>query len=506
MTKKPRADSRSRPRLRRRSVLARPPRSPARTRSSRQRDVAIDPDDIGGVVTGPKGPEAGVWVIAETRDLPVRYIKSVVTDDRGRFVVPDLPAANYRCGRAATGWSTAPRPRPSRASAWRSRPCCAPDDAAAARYYPAIYWYSMLKIPAADQFGGKSSIPARLTQTAVDRGDEEHRLHRLPSARTGVHAHDPAGARHVRHRRRRLEAARAVGPVGRDDVRAAERPRRAVVRQLRRLDRPHRQGRAAVRQAAAAAGRRAQHRRHAARLDERQALPARPHRQRSPQSDGQRLRPALRVARVQLRRHADPRSGEEHRRRRSRRRCAIRRCRSTSAPATPRRSTPLQPSPYWGSERIWETRVNNHNSMFGRDGRLWLAASVRGADNPAFCKAGLGSSVGEGVPDGARRPPPRGARSRRRRSTRSSTPASRTHHPQFGYDANDTLWTSGGGPVVGWLNTKMFDQTGDAAKSQGWTALVLDTNGNGKRDAYVEPDQPVDPAKDKRVELAASTP
>src|SRR5215204_7805208 len=58
-------------------------------------DVAIDNDDIGGVVMGAKGPEAGVWVIAETRALPVRYIKSVVTDDRGRFVVPDLPKANY---------------------------------------------------------------------------------------------------------------------------------------------------------------------------------------------------------------------------------------------------------------------------------------------------------------------------------------------------------------------------------------------------------------------------
>ena len=58
-------------------------------------DVAIDNDDIGGVVNGPKGPEAGVWVIAETRDLPVRYIKTVVTDDRGRFVVPDLPSASY---------------------------------------------------------------------------------------------------------------------------------------------------------------------------------------------------------------------------------------------------------------------------------------------------------------------------------------------------------------------------------------------------------------------------
>ena len=93
-------------------------------------DVAIDNDDIGGVVTGPKGPEAGVWVIAETRDLPVRYIKSVVTDDRGRFVVPDLPAgelpgvgARLRTGGQRQGdgqaWPAARRsPRTSR----RTRP------------------------------------------------------------------------------------------------------------------------------------------------------------------------------------------------------------------------------------------------------------------------------------------------------------------------------------------------------------------------------------------------
>ena len=68
----------------------------------------------------------------------------------------------------------------------------------------------------------------------------------------------------------------------------------------------------------------------------------------------------------------------------------------------------------------------------------------------------------------------------------------------FAEDANKTLWTSGGGQVVGWLNTKMFDETHDEAKSQGWTALILDTNGNGKRDAYVEPNQPIDPTKDKR--------
>src|SRR3954462_2703187 len=64
---------------------------------------AIDADDIGGVVSGPNGPEAGVWVIAETRDLPVRYIKIVVTDDRGRHGTPDLPRARYAVGARGSG-------------------------------------------------------------------------------------------------------------------------------------------------------------------------------------------------------------------------------------------------------------------------------------------------------------------------------------------------------------------------------------------------------------------
>ena len=150
---------------------------------------------------------------------------------------------------------------------------------------------------------------------------------------------------------------------------------------------------------------------------------------------------------------------------------------------------PTMPSPYWGNERIWETRVNNHNSMFGKDGRLWLAASVRGADNPAWCKAGSTHPSAKAFP-----------MDRAVRHLAVLDPKTMkydfvetcysTHHPQFGYDANDTLWTSGGGPVVGWLDTKKFDATGDAAASQGWTALILDINGNGKRDEYVEPDQP----------------
>ena len=51
----------------------------------------LDSDDIGGVVTSASGPEAGVWVIAETDEFDTRYAKIVVTDDEGRYVVPDLP-------------------------------------------------------------------------------------------------------------------------------------------------------------------------------------------------------------------------------------------------------------------------------------------------------------------------------------------------------------------------------------------------------------------------------
>src|SRR5262245_45365785 len=69
---------------------------PSRFPAAQQADaVAIDADDIGGVVASAKGPEAGVWVIAETKDQPTGLRKIVVTDDRGRYVVPDLPKGSY---------------------------------------------------------------------------------------------------------------------------------------------------------------------------------------------------------------------------------------------------------------------------------------------------------------------------------------------------------------------------------------------------------------------------
>ncbi len=161
--------------------------------------------------------------------------------------------------------------------------------------------------------------------------------------------------------------------------------------------------------------------------------------------------------------------------------------------------TAMAPSAYWGDEQIWDTRVNNHNSMVDAKGRVWLAASTRGRENPAHCLAGSDHPsakvfpIKESLRQAAVWDPKAGKYS-------PLNTCFGTHHPQFGFDANDTVWFSGGGDVLGWINTKMYDQTGDIVKSQGWTPFILDTNGNGKRDAYVEPDQPVDPTKDKRVD------
>ena len=84
---------------------------------AQQAAVEIDKDDIGGVVTGPNGPEAGVWVVAETTELPTKYAKIVVTDDQGRYVVPDLPNANYQVWVRGYGLVDSPKVRAGRASA-----------------------------------------------------------------------------------------------------------------------------------------------------------------------------------------------------------------------------------------------------------------------------------------------------------------------------------------------------------------------------------------------------
>ena len=116
--------------------------------------VKVGNDDIGGVVTGPRGPEAGVWVIAETKELPTRLIKIVVTDDRGRYLVPGLPKSSYDVWVRGYGLIDSPKVKALPGKALNLRAVTAPSPSAAAEYYPAQYWFSLLQVPPKSDFPG----------------------------------------------------------------------------------------------------------------------------------------------------------------------------------------------------------------------------------------------------------------------------------------------------------------------------------------------------------------
>ena len=103
--------------------------------------ISIGRDDIGGVVTSTKGPEAGVWVIAETADLPTKLVKIVVTDDNGRYVLPQLPKANYKVWVRGYGLVDSPPAQAVPGKAVNLTAALAPNARAAAEYYPALYWF-----------------------------------------------------------------------------------------------------------------------------------------------------------------------------------------------------------------------------------------------------------------------------------------------------------------------------------------------------------------------------
>src|SRR6185312_4065191 len=130
-----------------------------------QQTLTVGTTDIGGTVVSTAGPEAGVWVIAETADLPTKFARIVMTDDYGHYLVPDLPSANYTVWVRGYGLVDSAKLTAKPGQVLNHTAVPAPDEAAAAHYYPAIYWYAMMKIPSASEFGGKSDIPAKLTQT-----------------------------------------------------------------------------------------------------------------------------------------------------------------------------------------------------------------------------------------------------------------------------------------------------------------------------------------------------
>jgi hypothetical protein len=456
--------------------------------------VRVDADDLGGVVTSAKGPEAGVWVIAETTDLPTKFVKIVVTDDRGRYVMPDLPKATYNVWVRGYGLVDSPKVQAGPGKIVNLTAVVAPSPRAAAEYYPAGYWFSLIRVPEKSEFPGNAPGGNGISPNIKSQAEWIGRLksggctacHQLGTKATReipkelgtFHNTAAAWDRRIQSGQAGAQMAGGLNAMGKeralamfadwtDRVTGGEVPpapprpqgveRNVVITQWDWAD---------------------------------------PKAYLHDQVSTDRRNPTLNANGLiygSLELSADylPVLDPVHH--------TISQVKLTVRdPNTPPTSATMpQPSPYWGEEPIWTSKNNVHNPMLDEKGRVWITSAVRPAANPDFCKAGSSHPSAKLYPVNNASRHLAVYDPKTKQLTHIST-CFATHHLMFAEDANRTLWTSGGGQVVGWLNTKMFDETHDEAKSQGWTALIMDTNGNGKRDAYVEPNQPLDPTKDKR--------
>jgi hypothetical protein len=461
--------------------------------------VRIGDNDLGGTVTGANGPEAGVWVIAETTELPTKFAKIVVTDDRGRFVMPDLPKANYNVWVRGYGLIDSPKVQtvPGKIVSLTATP--APNAAAAAQYYPAVYWYSMLKIPDQSQFSGPQrdeNMPENLTNQAqwvnIVKTTNCIACHAIGTIGTRTipkelgHFNSSAEAWE-----RRIQSGQAmtgmVNAINRLDSKLAfqlfgDWTDRIAKGELPFAQPPRPQG-----------------------VERNVVLTlwdwSRPTAYLHDEISTDRRKPTLNPNGKLYGTTEDstdflPILDPVHN-------TVTEVKHPVRDPKTPSsKDSPMAPSPYWGEAPIWDSQTSMHNPMMDEKGRVWITARIRPPANPEFCKKGSDHPSAKAFP----------LEGEANRHLSMYDPATGkftlistcfpTHHLIFAEDANNTLWTSAGGPqtpVVGWLDRKLFEETGDEQKAQGWTPLILDTNGNGKRDDYVEPNQPVDPTKDKRV-------
>ena len=461
--------------------------------------VAIDNNDIGGTVTGASGPEAGVWVIAETRDLPTRFIKIVTTDDRGRYVIPDLPRANYDVWVRGYGLIDSPKQKVAPGKNIDLKAVPAPNRAAAAEYYPAQYWFAMVKVPAENLFPGTGATGNGMSQQMSDRGMWFRNLktdgcvscHALGTKATRT---IPAALGHFNTGaeawERRLQSGQAsgqmMGAIGRFDTQRAlaafgDWTDRVAKGELPKNTPPRPAGRErniVVTQW--------DWNTPTSYLHDEIATD-----RNNPRSNANGRIYGSTEASSDMVPWLDPVDNT----------AGLIKTEYRDAKTPSSKDDPIYgASAYWGSEPIWDSHTNTHNPMMDSKGRLWLTARIRPNANPAFCKAGSNHPSAKVFPTNASG-----------RQVEMYDPQTQkvtmvdlcfaTHHLQF--DKKGILWFSSGGNaggVVGWLDVNKFDQTKDEQASQGWAPFILDTNGNGKRDVgWVEPDGKVDPAKDKRI-------
>jgi hypothetical protein len=449
---------------------------------------SADKGDIQGTVASAKGPEAGVWVIAETTDLPTRLIKIVATDDRGRYLIPDLPQANYTVWARGYGLLDSPKVKAEPGKVVDLKPTVAPDAKSAAHYYPALYWYSLLNVPKESEFPGTGDRgnginPSVKSQAEWLRGmktDGCEACHQLGNEYTRTIPSMFSDLAPAQAWLRRMQSGQAGGQMmgGGLSRMGPKRVTEALGDWTTRIKNgelptampPRPQGierNIVITQWDWA--------------DEKAYL--------HDEISTDKRDPTVNAYGLI---YGAPEESRDYLPVLDPVRNTIRQVKLQYRPGTSGQPKPLQPSPFWGDESIWDSHTTPHNPMFDEKGRLWVTARIRGRDNPDFCKEG------SSLPSAKLTPTQTSGRQLEMYDPKTKQVSMidtcfGTHHLMFAEGANDTLWTSsgGGGGVVGWLNVKMWDETHDAAKSQGWTALVMDTNGNGKRDAYVEGKQEV---------------
>lgn len=448
-------------------------------------------DDITGVVTGAKGSEAGVWVIAETESLPTKLTKIVVTDERGRFAIPDLPFGVYSVWVRGYGLVDAEpmRATPGSELALKAGREATPREAA--EIYPSMYWFSMLRVPAANEFPLGPVLTQQQWLNTIKQG-----------ACQSCHALGTPGMRRVPEL---FSKGKTSHEAWRQRLRAGS-AQNLMARDIGRLD-----GEKAIANFADWTDR-------IAKGELPFDKPARPqgiernlvitmwdyghpqfylHDVVSTDRRNPRINPGGAVYgspedSTDIVPVLDPRTHT-----------AIDLPHPVRDPATPSvKGNPYGVSAYWGDKPYWEGRTLNHNPMMDAKARTWFTSRISPDPNPDWCKSGSSHPSAKAYPlnGGANRhlsyfDP----YAQKWTLMRTCFP---THHLNF--DRNDVLWTSPGvvGPgVIGWFDSRKYEQTKDEQAAQDWTPFILDTNGDGKRGEYVAHDQPLDPKKDKQVML-----
>jgi hypothetical protein len=331
---------------------------------------------LSGVVTSANGPEAGVWVIAETTGLPTRFAKIVVTDERGRYVIPELPKARYDVWVRGYGLVDSPKVQAEPGTTLDLKAVVAPSAAAAAEYYPPIYWYSMLRIPQKSEFpvGGMKSQPEWLN-TVKTNGCMS--CHALGTKGTRTMPKDFAHMKSTEAWARRIASGQAMTQM----INAAARvgPERGLALWADWTDR------IAAGELPFAQPQRPQG------IERNLVLTlwdwSRPTAYMHDLIGTDRRKPTVNA---NGRFYGAPENSTDFwpvldpvGNRTSEVKHPVR------DPNTPsHRTDPMAPSPYWGAEPIWDSQTSTHNQMMDERGRVWASARVRSPANPDWCRKG----------------------------------------------------------------------------------------------------------------------